>query len=158
IRDRNVTGVQTCALPISPRFPSPIRTCVHLSPLLDVLRRDPEIAGLSAAAREGGERHVTIAAGARIPVLAGLANESDRPLVVVTATGRETDELAAALESFVDPDGIAPFPAWETLPHERLSPRSDTVARRLPPLRRLAHPGAPPLRVVILPERRTLPP
>ena len=131
---------------------------MHLSPLLDVLRRDPEIAGLSAAAREGGERHVTIAAGARIPVLAGLANESDRPLVVVTATGRETDELAAALESFIDPDGIATFPAWETLPHERLSPRSDTVARRLATLRRLAHPGDLPVRVLIMPVRSLLQP
>src|SRR5699024_12131630 len=28
----------------------------------------------------------------------------------------------------------------ETLPHERLSPRSDTVARRLAVFRRLAHP------------------
>ena len=32
------------------------------------------------------------------------------------------------------------FPSWETLPHERLSPRADTVGRRLAVLRRLAHP------------------
>ncbi|WP_298273876.1 hypothetical protein, partial [uncultured Bradyrhizobium sp.] len=31
-------------------------------------------------------------------------------------------------------------PSWETLPHERLSPRSDTVGRRLAVLRRLRHP------------------
>ena len=35
---------------------------------------------------------------------------------------------------------MAYFPAWETLPHERLSPRSDTSGRRLAVLRRLAHP------------------
>ena len=36
--------------------------------------------------------------------------------------------------------GSADFPAWETLPHERLSPRSDTVGKRLAVLRRLAPP------------------
>ena len=35
---------------------------------------------------------------------------------------------------------MAVLPAWETLPHERLSPSSDTVGRRLAVLRRLAHP------------------
>ena len=40
------------------------------------------------------------------------------------------------------PQTVALYPAWETLPHERLSPRSDTVGRRLAVLRRLRHPGA----------------
>ncbi len=62
------------------------------------------------------------------------------PLLVVTATGREADELAAALRCYLPDPDVAVFPAWETLPHERLSPRSDTVARRLTVLRRLAHP------------------
>ena len=44
----------------------------------------------------------------------------------------------------VDPATVAYYPAWETLPHERLSPRSDTVGRRLAVLRRLAHPGTRP--------------
>ena len=52
-------------------------------------------------------------------------------------------------------DQVAVYPAWETLPHERLSPRSDTVGRRLAVLRRLAHPDADgavgPLRVVVAP-------
>ena len=36
------------------------------------------------------------------------------------------------------------FPSWETLPHERLSPRADTVGQRLEVLRRLAHPEEHP--------------
>ncbi|MFZ0323529.1 MAG: transcription-repair coupling factor, partial [Actinomycetes bacterium] len=48
-----------------------------------------------------------------------------------------------ALRSLLPADQVADFPAWETLPHERLSPRSDTVGRRLAVLRRLAHPGGP---------------
>ncbi len=38
-------------------------------------------------------------------------------------------------------DRVEYFPAWETLPHERLSPRADTVGRRLAVLRRLAGQG-----------------
>ncbi|RJF40987.1 transcription-repair coupling factor [Actinomyces sp. 2119] len=98
---------------------------------------------------------------------------SGTPLLVVTATGREADETAAALRSYLPDDDVAVFPAWETLPHERLSPRSDTVARRLAVLRRLAHPedaqsaatagaaghsGCGPVRVLVVPVRALLAP
>ena len=58
-------------------------------------------------------------------------------LLAVTATGREAEELVAGLHGFLPVDAVAEFPSWETLPHERLSPRSDTVGRRLHVLRRL---------------------
>ena len=83
-------------------------------------------------------------------------------LLVVTATGREADEAAAALRSYLPDEAIAVMPAWETLPHERLSPRSDTVARRLAVLRRLAHPQQDgprgPIRVLVVPVRALLAP
>lgn len=79
--------------------------------------------------------------------------------VVVTAAEYEAEELARFLNHFVSEDEIAIFPAWETLPHERLSPRSDTVARRLDVLRRLAHPAEfPPLQVLLMPIRALLQP
>ena len=58
---------------------------------------------------------------------------------------------------------MACFPGWETLPHERLSPNSDTVGRRIAVLRRLAHPGDAgqpdgPLTVVAAPVRSLLQP
>ncbi|MHA7133376.1 hypothetical protein [Oerskovia turbata] len=58
---------------------------------------------------------------------------------------------------------VAVLPAWETLPHERLSPRSDTVAKRLAVFRRLAHPSpevvqAGPVRVLVMPVRALLQP
>ncbi|HEX2772194.1 MAG TPA: transcription-repair coupling factor, partial [Micromonosporaceae bacterium] len=88
-----------------------------------------------------------------------------RPVLAVTATSREADDLAAALGSLLPPEQVAVYPAWETLPHERLSPRSDTVGRRLAVLRRLAHPEAGdrhgstgPLRVVVAPVRSVLQP
>src|SRR5690606_40660422 len=72
--------------------------------------------------------------------IAALARDTARPVLAVTATGREAEDLAAALRSLLPPEGIVEYPSWETLPHERLSPRSDTVGRRLAVLRRLAHP------------------
>jgi transcription-repair coupling factor (superfamily II helicase) len=82
-----------------------------------------------------------------------------RPVLAVTATTREAEDLATALADLLPADEIAVYPAWETLPHERLSPRSDTVGRRLAVLRRLTHPGeAGRLRVVVAPVRSVLQP
>ncbi|MEU6579367.1 transcription-repair coupling factor [Nocardia sp. NPDC046763] len=84
-----------------------------------------------------------------------------RPLLVVTATGREADDLAVELTEMLG-DTVALFPSWETLPHERLSPGADTVGRRLQVLRRLAHPEDPgcagPLRVVVTTVRSLMQP
>src|SRR5580692_12482042 len=84
-------------------------------------------------------------------------------VLAVTATAREADDLTAALGSFLPAGSVASFPGWETLPHERLSPQSDTVGRRIAVLRRLAHPapaGQPhgPLTVVVAPVRSLLQP
>ncbi len=76
-------------------------------------------------------------ASARLFVAAALARTG--PLLVVTATGREADDLTAELQA-VFGDAVALFPSWETLPHERLSPGVDTVGARMMVLRRLAHP------------------
>ncbi|HEX9033866.1 MAG TPA: DEAD/DEAH box helicase, partial [Streptosporangiaceae bacterium] len=93
------------------------------------------------------------------------AGERPAPFVLaVTATAREAEDLTSAMGSLLhSPQGAAYFPAWETLPHERLSPRSDTSGRRLAVLRRLARPdhGDPrsgPLQVVATPVRSILQP
>lgn len=96
--------------------------------------------------------------GAAAPVLASVANPQ-RLEVVVTASGRDAEELARALSAFAPADSIDIFPAWETLPHERLSPRADTVANRLRVLRRLAHPDEfAPLQFLLVPIRALLQP
>ncbi|WFE44929.1 transcription-repair coupling factor [Verrucosispora sp. WMMD1129] len=94
-----------------------------------------------------------------------IAGGAGRPVLAVTATSREAEDLVAALGSLLQPEQVAIFPSWETLPHERLSPRSDTVGRRLAVLRRLAHPDSTdahgrtgPLRVVVAPVRSVLQP
>lgn len=134
---------------------------MDLTGLLPVLARDPGFAAALARVPDGGMLSISIPAGARAPLIARAAET--RPIVVVTATTREADEVAFALRSYLPEHTVAVFPAWETLPHERLSPRADTVARRLAVLRRLAHPDpadarTDALRVTIMPVRALLQP
>ena len=130
-----------------------------LSGLLDITRSDP---ALRRALDEGGA-HDLVAPPALRPMLTAALASTGRTVLAVTATGREAEDLTAALTSLLDPATVAHFPAWETLPHERLSPRSDTVGARLAVLRRLSHPdpGDPssgPLQVVVTPVRAVLQP
>ncbi|MFT4127564.1 MAG: transcription-repair coupling factor [Gordonia sp. (in: high G+C Gram-positive bacteria)] len=123
----------------------------------------PALAGLAAVTcsepalvalgERRGQAHLDITApdAARPFVIAALAHDpAAAPLLVVSATGREADDLTAELrELLADPGAVAQFPSWETLPHERLSPSADTVGQRLAVLHRLAEPGDHPLRVVV---------
>jgi transcription-repair coupling factor (superfamily II helicase) len=88
--------------------------------------------------------------------------ERGRTVLAVTATSREAEDLVEDLGDLLDPAVVAYYPSWETLPHERLSPRSDTVGKRLAVLRRLKHPGTDasngPVKVVVAPIRSLLQP
>ncbi|WP_420712860.1 transcription-repair coupling factor [Gordonia sp. MP11Mi] len=83
-------------------------------------------------------------------LVAALAETDEAPVLVVTANGREADDLTAELSELLpDRESVAQFPSWETLPHERLSPSADTVGARLAVLHRLASPAQSPLAVVV---------
>src|SRR5215218_4081789 len=137
-----------------------IRVETPIAGLVDLALRDP---CLQDAARRAADRPADLAlvgpASAQVFAAAALAQAG--PLLVVTATGREADDLTAELRG-VFGDAVAMFPSWETLPHERLSPGVDTVGARLMVLRRLAHPDdarlGPPLRVVVTTTRSLLQP
>ena len=146
---------------------------MSLTGLLDVVVADPALAEAARSALAGDRRHLDLVGppAARPFAVAALARalaeeakgSRGRPVLAVTATGREAEDLAAALGSLLPPDSVAEFPAWETLPHERLSPRSDTVGRRLAVLRRIVHPSADdpsagPLQVIVAPIRSVLQP
>ncbi|MFH8728711.1 transcription-repair coupling factor [Streptomyces termitum] len=138
---------------------------MSLHGLLDLVVKDTALAEAVTAARDGRRPHVDLVgpAAARPFAVAALARDAGRPVLAVTATGREAEDLAAALRSLLDPDTVVEYPSWETLPHERLSPRSDTVGRRLAVLRRLTHPSpddpaAGPVSVVVAPIRSVLQP
>src|ERR1700733_14447548 len=130
---------------------------MSLAGLLSVIAADPQ---LQRALSQGDADTDLVAPPALRPFLAasiatstGAAGSSTadsttagpgqpRFVLAVTATAREAENLTSSLGSLL-PDGtVAYFPAWETLPHERLSPRSDTSGRRLAVLRRLAHPDS----------------
>lgn len=134
---------------------------MDLCPILDILAANSTLAEIADASRAD----VALPRGAVAPVLAELADareiaRREPPLhVAVTASGREAEELVAALGAYLPADSVDILPAWETLPHERLSPRSDTVARRLATFRRLAHPEEfAPLRVLVVPVRSMMQP
>src|SRR5712672_2555210 len=128
--------------------------------LIELALRDPS---LSDVARRAEDRpsDLTLVGPASARVFAASAMAQAGPLLVVTATGREADDLTAELRGVLG-ESVAMFPSWETLPHERLSPGVDTVGARLMLLRRLAHPDderlGPPLRVVVTTTRSLLQP
>jgi transcription-repair coupling factor (superfamily II helicase) len=138
--------------------------------LAQLVATDPTLADAVAAARAGEVVTLDLTApqALRPFVVASVAAEQQyggaaRPVLAVTATTREAEDLVDALESLLAPAAAVLYPAWETLPHERLSPRSDTVGRRLAVLRRLVHPGEPgmpsgPIQVVVAPIRSVLQP
>ncbi|GAA3212064.1 transcription-repair coupling factor [Microbacterium terregens] len=81
--------------------------------------------------------------GLGAPLLAALLERrraAGRPgaLFVIAPTGRRAESLGPALEALLPGADVLHFPAWETLPHERLSPSPETVGRRLDVLRRIA--------------------
>ncbi|MEV5834019.1 transcription-repair coupling factor [Nocardia sp. NPDC052112] len=131
----------------------------------------PPLAGLAAVAGADsamrtvadlvGKSPVELVGPSAVRPFVAATIATQRPLVVVTATGREADDLTVELEEILGA-AVAQFPSWETLPHERLSPGADTVGRRLEVLRRLAHPEDPvfpePLRVVVTTVRSLMQP
>ena len=149
----------------APSAPRTTRPAPPLAPLLEQLAGGEDLTAireLVAGGAESGEGGDVVAATALFPfVVADLARRAsaEEPLVVVTSTTRAAEDLRAALSALVGTDHVAELPAWETLPHERLSPRADTVAKRLKTLRRIAHPGTEdPVHVLIMPVRSLLQP
>jgi len=138
---------------------------VTLAPLADHLLTAPHLAEVLEEARGGRVLALDITGPESLrPFLATGLVRAGRMVLAVTATSREAEDLVADLGDLIGPDAVAYFPSWETLPHERLSPRSDTVGRRLAVLRRLVHPDTSagsangPLQVIVAPVRSVLQP
>jgi transcription-repair coupling factor (superfamily II helicase) len=131
---------------------------MSLAGLLGIVTAQPEVrrALWEEASLPDAQRDL-VAPGALRSVLAG-AIASERFVLAVTATAREAEDLTAALQSLLPEESVALFPGWETLPHERLSPRSDTMGQRIAVLRRLRHPEGSNLKAVVAPVRGILQP
>jgi transcription-repair coupling factor (superfamily II helicase) len=117
-------------------------TLAHLPPLL---RGEP---GVVRALGDPTAR-LAISEVARPLAIAALAHLSAHaPLVVACPTGAMAGQLYDDLCQYIGPgpDGVAQvvhFPAWETLPFERVSPAVETMGQRLEVLWRLRQPEPP---------------
>jgi transcription-repair coupling factor (superfamily II helicase) len=118
---------------------------MSLAELPSLLRADP---GLTHAF---GDPHAVIAVpeSARAVAIAALAQLGKRrPLLVACPTGSDAGQLFDDLAQFMPRDDVVLFPAWETLPFERVSPSVETMGRRLEVLWRLRTPERMPAIVV----------
>src|SRR5438270_1543388 len=96
---------------------------------------------------------LAVAEPARAYVVAGLAHLSGRhPIVVAVPTTGDAERLAHDLAAFLGADEVDVFPAWETLPFERVSPSVATMGRRLRVMWRMRDASRMP-RVLVAPVR-----
>ena len=79
----------------------------------------------------------------------------DNPLLIITPNSRIADLLKNELES-ISEYPVSEFLPWETLPHERLSPKGDTVTKRLKVLNEIQSKSPP--RIIITSIRGLLQP
>ena len=113
-------------------------------PLIDL---PPLLADEPGLTKVLGRRDAVLAVPepARAITIAGLASLSDRqPLVVAVPTTGEAERLVNDLATLLGPDEVDLFPAWETLPFERVSPAVETMGRRLRTLWHLRDPHVLP--------------
>jgi transcription-repair coupling factor (superfamily II helicase) len=125
--------------------PTSGRSVGNLAHLPQLLRNEPAIASVL------GRQTATLAVpeAARAFAIAGLAHLSARrPLVVAMPTGTAAARLVDDLEQFMVTGEVALFPAWETLPFERVSPSVETMGRRQEVLWRLRDPDRVPKIIV----------
>jgi transcription-repair coupling factor (superfamily II helicase) len=93
-----------------------------------------------------GQRNAILATPelARPAVLAALTHANRRrPIVVATPTGTAAQQIADDLALFLGEGEVEVFPAWETLPFERVSPAVNTMGARMRVMWRLRQENAP---------------
>ncbi len=83
---------------------------------------------------------IAVADYARPFVCAGLAQLGrSQPLLIVTPTANEAQRLHADLSLWLPSGRVDLFPAWETLPFERVSPAVETMGQRMRTIWHLRH-------------------
>jgi transcription-repair coupling factor (superfamily II helicase) len=125
-------------------LPAPV-----LGALPPLLATDPAIEAVL------GRRSAVLAVPepARAAAIAALVGATDRrPLVIAVPTTADADRLTNDLALFLGPEAVLGFPAWETLPFERVSPSVETMGRRMRALWHLRDPERAPA-VLVAPAR-----
>ncbi|HET9458662.1 MAG TPA: transcription-repair coupling factor [Sphingomicrobium sp.] len=120
---------------------------MSLRSLPSLLRADPTLTAMAGR----GAAVLAVPEPARAFTVAGLAQMTGRhPLVVAMPTGTDAERLAHDVRAFLGEDHVDTFPAWETLPFERVSPSVETMGRRLRTMWHLRNPERMP-RVLVAP-------
>jgi|CXWL01.1.fsa_nt_gi transcription-repair coupling factor (superfamily II helicase) len=118
---------------------------MSLHALPSLLRSEP---GLTHAFGDP-QAMIAVSEAARAVAIAALSRLGGRrPLVIACPTGSDAGQLFDDLSQFLPAHDVALFPAWETLPFERVSPSVETMGRRLEVLWRLRTPERMPAVVV----------
>ena len=125
------TATPAGSAPAGDRYPER----VSFRSLPSLLRNEPAMTRVIGASNAS----LAVSTPAQAFVLAGLIRlGSRRPVLVVTPTGASAEQLAHDLDAFASgPDDhvgsgrVELFPAWETLPFERVSPDVSTMGHRL---------------------------
>ncbi|MGH9135286.1 MAG: transcription-repair coupling factor, partial [Ilumatobacteraceae bacterium] len=116
-----------------------------LTELPPLLRDEP---GLTRALGDPSAR-IAVVEVARPMAIAALAQLSGRrPLVVACPTGTSAGQLFDDLTQLMPEGDVVHFPAWETLPFERVSPSVETMGHRLEVMWRLRNDDHVPAVVV----------
>ncbi len=120
-------------------------TATNLRSLRSLLASEPCV----DAAITGRDGVLVVNEAARALAVAGLTEASPRrPILVATATHNEAVRLANDIAAVLGEDEVSLFPAWGTLPFERVSPSIETMGRRVRLLSRLGDPAAAPTVIV----------
>ena len=107
----------------------------------------------SAALRSGSTLNAPISAASF--AIAATANSAKEFPLIVALTANNGEELVEELKALLPEKRVLRFPHWETLPHERLSPQSDTIAERFTTLQAIRSHSC---EVVVIPVRSLLQP
>jgi transcription-repair coupling factor (superfamily II helicase) len=121
-----------------------------LADLPKLLADDPVV----AVATGGQSRPVAVPEPARALFAATLAaTTARRPVLLAVPTAVDAERLAGDLREYLGHDAVELFPAWETLPFERVSPATETMGRRLRVMWRLRRGGAHVPAAIVAPVR-----
>lgn len=125
---------------------------MSFSSLLPILGTDPAVRALGAAEIPA----VAIPDNARpMAIAAAAAAQPNARFVVLVPSAADAERITHDLEVLLGADAALLFPAWETLPFERVSPNVETMGQRLRAMIALREDGHP-VRVVVAPIRAVL--
>ena len=121
-----------------------------LSALPRLLAEDEAVVSVAS-----GRAEVVAVPEAARPIFAAAVHRlaGIRPVLVAVPTAAEAERIAGDLVPMLGADQVELFPAWETLPFERVSPALETMGRRLRVMWRLREGGETAPAVVVAPVR-----